>query len=90
MVRWSEFAEKEIICCHDGSRLGFADDLMLDPCTGRIVSLLVPTGGKFCGLIGKGDELIIEWNEIEKIGEDIILVNKVIECSSSSRKKYCK
>ncbi|MBX6378763.1 MAG: YlmC/YmxH family sporulation protein, partial [Clostridia bacterium] len=55
-MRWSELAGKEIINLHDGARLGRLGeaDLLLDPETGTIESLLVSAGGGWFGLLGRG------------------------------------
>lgn len=86
MMKWGDLTEKEVISCKDGSRLGFVGDMVFDECTGRISSLLVPMPGKLCGLIANSESYLIEWSEIERIGEDIILVNKVIAPPKRERK----
>lgn len=74
-MRFWELKEKEVINCKDGKRLGFVADLDIDLMTGKVCKLIVPGAGKFCGCIGKGTEYIIFWNQIIRIGEDIILVD---------------
>jgi YlmC/YmxH family sporulation protein len=34
----------------------------------------VPGSGKFLGLFGKNDDVVIPWEKIHKIGMDVILV----------------
>lgn len=58
----------------DGRRLGFVSDVEIDLENGRIEAIIIPGGGRIFGIIGKDNELVIPWDRIKKIGEDIILV----------------
>jgi YlmC/YmxH family sporulation protein len=73
--RTADLKQKEVINMSDGKRLGFVSDVEIDLDTGRIDSIIVPSGGRFLGLLGKDNEFIIPWERIKKIGEDIILVD---------------
>ena len=74
-MRFWELREKEVINCKDGKRLGYVADLEIDVTSGKIYCLYVPGPGRFCGCIGKGVEYVIGWNQIIRIGEEIILVD---------------
>ena len=64
--------EKEVVKIQDGKRLGFISEVEFDICTGKITAIIVGCSG---GLFGKGKkDIVIPWCNIEKIGEDIILV----------------
>lgn len=80
---------KEVINICDGRRLGFVIDGQLDVSQGRLISVIVPGECNFLG-ISKGDNIIIPWNCIERIGDDIILV-KVTDmyqrCEKAKRKR---
>ena len=43
--------------------------------SGQICKLYVPGPGKFCGCFGKASEYVICWNQIVRIGDDILLVD---------------
>jgi len=75
MCRSSEFKQKEVINITDGRRLGFVHDVEVDLEEGRIISIIIPGPGRFFGIIGKDNEIVIPWDNIKKIGEDIILVD---------------
>jgi YlmC/YmxH family sporulation protein len=75
MCRSSEFKQKEVINITDGRRMGFVNDVEVDLEDGRIQSVIIPGAGRLFGLIGKENEIIIPWENIKKIGEDIILVD---------------
>ena len=67
-----DIRKKEIINLCDGSRLGCATDFEISVCDSKILALIVNVGG---GLgLGKGESIVIPWENIECIGEDTILV----------------
>ena len=66
------FREKEVVNIADGKILGRVSEVEFDVCTGKITAIIVK--GE-CGFFGKGKrDFVIPWCNIEKIGEDIILV----------------
>ena len=70
--RTENFREKEVVNVSDGKRLGFITEVEFDICSGKITAIIVGCAG---GLFGKGKkDIVIPWCNIEKIGEDIILV----------------
>ena len=66
--------QKEVINISSGKRLGFVCDIGFDLETGAIQSLIVP-GTNRTGLFGKIQDVIIPWDSIKKIGNDIVLVD---------------
>ena len=50
-------------------------DVCADLDTGRITSIIVPGGtNKFLNFISSNNDIVIEWDKIKCIGEDLILV----------------
>ena len=72
---FSDLRCKEVINVSDGGRLGCVTDLELDLCTGAILSIIVPGEGRLLGLIRTRDGIVIPFCRIQKIGEDVILVD---------------
>lgn len=70
----SELKRREVINVCDCKRLGFVGDLDIDPCTGRILAIIVPGPGCVCGFLGREKEFVIPFEDICQIGDDIILV----------------
>lgn len=68
-----DFRDKEVIST-DGRRLGFICEIEFDVCDGRITAIVVRAEGGLLG-VKKGEEILIPWDKIQKIGEDIILVD---------------
>lgn len=72
--KFSDLKAKEIIHIENGERLGFIYDMEIDFETGKIISLSVPGAYKAMGLLGKETDKIIEWENIKKIGDDLIMI----------------
>ncbi len=73
-MRMSELKRREVINVCDCKRWGFVGDLDVDPCTGRILAIIVPGPGCVCGFLGREKEFVIPFGDICQIGDDIILV----------------
>ena len=71
----SDLRSKEIINVNDGMRFGYVNDVELDTVSGKIIAIVVPGDYKFFGMFGKGEDFIIPWESIKRIGDDIILVD---------------
>lgn len=72
----SELRQKEVINTRDGRSLGRVMDLEFCPCDGRVTAIVVP--GDFCFtamLRGERTGVVIPWEMICKIGDDVILVD---------------
>lgn len=72
--RFTDLRCKEVINVHDGTKIGFVDDIEVDTCNAKVLALVVFGRSRFFGLFGREDDIIIAWDEIEVIGEDTILV----------------
>lgn len=70
---FSELKNKEVVNVKDGKLLGCVCDLELDTCDGRVLSIILPGSGIFASFSSK-NHIVIPWCNIEKIGEDAILV----------------
>ena len=68
-----DFKHKEVINIIDGKRLGFVQDVNANLETGIITSIVVPGSNKFFNVFNSND-LVIPWQDIKCIGEDVILV----------------
>ena len=69
-----ELKDKQVICIKDGTNLGCVGDIEVNTADGRLVSIVIFGRNRCFGLLGRDDDCIIPWNEIEVIGEDTILV----------------
>lgn len=74
MVKTSELRTKDVINITDGSRLGFIGDLELDLERGHIKAVIVQGSTHLLGLFGRDKDTVIPWEQIRKIGHDVVLV----------------
>lgn len=65
---------KEVISIIDGKRMGHITDIEIDVESGRLTAIVVPGMGRFLGLFGRNEDVVIPWDKINKIGMDVILV----------------
>lgn len=72
--RSTDFRQKEVISITEGKRMGYISDVEIDFEEGRINSVIIPAPRRFFGLFGGGDDVRIPWEDIYKIGDDLILV----------------
>lgn len=70
-----DFRHKEVINIKDGKRLGHVRDVTADLKTGTITSIIVPGNAKLFNIFSSGNDIVIPWENITCIGEDIILVD---------------
>lgn len=75
MLKASDLRVKDVININDGKRLGQLVDVEINNDTGRIEAIVVPNPGRILGLFGGGNDRVIPWDKIVKIGPDCILVN---------------
>lgn len=75
MVKSSDFSKKEVINMNNGKRLGVIVDMEFDLQAGRITSIVVPGPTKMLGILRGGNDYVIPWDKIKKIGDDVILVD---------------
>lgn len=71
----NELKAKEVINIRDGARLGTLSDVELDLETGRLVSIILPGSYRLMGFLGREDDLVIRWEDIKKIGDDVIIID---------------
>ncbi len=71
---FSNLSCKEVVNCKDGKIIGYVNDLKLDTECASILSIFVKPHEKLLGFTKK-HTIEIPFENIEKIGQDIILVN---------------
>ncbi len=73
--RLVDMREKQVICVRDGTIIGCMCDVIVDTCSGKVVSIVVLRGARFFGLFGREDDIIIPWECIQVMGDETILVD---------------
>lgn len=75
MLKVSELRMKDIVNIVDGKRLGYIKDIEINLQGGKVKSLILPgTTNRIFGLFGRGEDINISWEQIKKVGIDVILV----------------
>ena len=70
-----DFRHKEVINIKDGRRLGCVQDVCADLQTGIITSIIVPGGNnKLLNIFSSNNDIVIPWQNIKCISDDLILV----------------
>ena len=69
-----DFKHKEVINITDGKRLGYVQDVCADLTTGSITSIIVPGSSKMFSLFSSSNDIVITWDKIRCIGDNVILV----------------
>jgi YlmC/YmxH family sporulation protein len=75
MCRLSDLKSKEVINVETGRRMGFVCDIEFSLENGKFTALIVPGQRKFRLFFSKPEDIYLKWENIVKIGDDIILVN---------------
>lgn len=84
MINYSELLEKEIINLQSGENIGQFDDAEIDVKKGRITALYIEEAGKILGILGKSRTRKINWENIIKIGTDVIVVDINVDLYQSN------
>ena len=72
----SDIEEKDVINVVTGERIGFVSSLRIDTNSGQIIAITVQPSMKFVSFFSKDEaSVVVPWNQILKIGEDVIIVN---------------
>lgn len=72
-MRLSDLQSKDIININDGKKIGTIIDVNINE-DGNMKSLVVERG-KFFSKFSSKSEIEIKWQQVKKVGEDVILVN---------------
>ena len=70
----SDLRNKQIVCVKNGCVLGYPSDVEFSCPEGQAESLVIAGRPRFFGLFGRGEEHVISYEDIKKVGDDIILV----------------
>lgn len=76
-MRLSDLQNKTVINTLDGKNIGNIIDLNIDE-KGKAIGLIVEKHKFLISFFSSKKEITIKWDQIEKIGEDVILVNIAI------------
>lgn len=73
--RIEDFRRKQVVCVKNGCVLGYVSDVEFDTEKGTLESLVIFGRPRLFGLLGREDDIVISFNEIEVIGKETVLIN---------------
>lgn len=80
-ISFTELRRREVINGSDGKRLGHIVDMIFSAESGKVCGIILPYGKR--GVFGKSQDLYVPWSCVQKIGEDVILV-EILDLASGS------
>lgn len=75
LTNYWELIEKDVVNIKNGEIMGRFDDVEIDAKVGKIQAFYIEEAGRFMGMLGKTKARRVKWEEILKIGMDVIIVN---------------
>lgn len=81
-MRLSDLQSKEVVNIVNGKAIGKIIDIVINE-DGKMAGLIVEKYKFLVSMFSNKDEVEIKWHQIDKIGEDVILVNINMELKSS-------
>lgn len=73
MFSLSSLKSMEVIDINSGCKLGYIKDMVIDCENYKVISIVVPNPKN--GWFSKINDIEVKWEDINKIGIDIILIN---------------
>ena len=76
MLSTDKLKNREVINIRDGKSLGYIYDIEVNLEQGTIEGVVIPGERSFFRFkAGKSDDLLIKWDRIRTIGDDVVLVD---------------
>lgn len=72
-MRLSDLQNKDVVDISSGNRIGNVIDVEISSNTGNVMKIIVYDKKGLFNML-RSDEISISWNQIKKIGSDVILV----------------
>ena len=86
--KFSELCEKEVVNCSNGTIIGNISDVEISTEDCTVTAIFIDCSK---GLFSRSEEIRIPWDKIEKIGNDLIIVNFCHNpCKDKHPEKSCK
>ncbi|MBR2489210.1 MAG: YlmC/YmxH family sporulation protein [Clostridia bacterium] len=72
--RIGDLRNKQVVCVRNGCVLGFVSDVEINTSDGRLEAIVIFGRSRLLGVLGRDDDIVIPWSEIEVIGQETVLV----------------
>ena len=73
--RIADFKNKQVVCVKNGCVLGYVSDVEFDIEKGSLEAIVIFGRPKLLGILGREDDIVISWDEIQVIGQETVLIN---------------
>ena len=80
-----DLKQKDVINIRDGTKLGQVGDVEIDTKQCRVISIIILGRLRLFGLLGRTEDIVIRWENVNVIGNDTILVNYDIPVRNRNR-----
>jgi YlmC/YmxH family sporulation protein len=74
-MKLSDLQRKDIVNINNGKKVGKIIDVEIDSNNGSMISLIVEKGRYFRSVFNSESEVLVKFDQIKKMGEDVILVD---------------
>lgn len=74
-MKLSELQRKDIINLNTGKKIGRIIDIEINKENGQLIKMIIETNKLFKGMFNNEKDISIKYDQINKIGEDVILVD---------------
>ncbi len=74
-MKLSELQRKDIVSIRNGKKIGKIIDVEFDTKSGYMVHFVIEKAHFFRNVFSTSEELTIKFNQIKKLGEDVILID---------------
>jgi len=74
-ISFCELRAKEVVNVYNGKRLGNIIDMIIDTACARVLGIVVPNHNAKFSIFKPSSDVFIPYNNIVKIGKDVILVD---------------
>lgn len=75
MINYFELIDKDIINIRNGENIGKFSDVEIDTKRGKLTVLYINESGKLFNLFKNSQHREIKWDQIVKVGMDVIVVD---------------
>lgn len=75
-MRLSDLQNKDVVDILSGEKIGNVVDAEISNETGNIMNIIIYDRRGFISMLKGKDEVSISWQQIKKIGSDVILVSR--------------
>ena len=73
--RVDELRNKQVVCVKNGCVLGYISDVVINTENGNLEKIVIYGRPRLFGILGREEDIIIPWADIDVIGQETILIN---------------